>query len=429
MKRFRGVMGSAAIYALANAVNSSIPFLLIPVMTRTLSPAEYGTVTLFTMIISILGAFTGLSVHGAVSARYYRCSPQELASYIGNCFGILAVSTLVVVTVIGLFHGWLEQMTGLPGDWLIIAALASGAQFAINIRLALWQVKSRPVLYGGLQIGQSLINGLLSLVLILGIHLGWQGRAIGQVVATGLIMLVAIYSLWRRNEVSWPAGKHDARDALRFGLPLIPHTLAGLAIATIDRFYVDSMLGKAMLGHYTVAYQLGMILGMLADAYSKAYCPWLYRRLQDGSAGSLSRIVKASHVAWVGFLVFALIIWCGMKAIAPLLLGPAFTQAADLSIWFLLGNAFLGMYYSISGLYFFSGKTAYITLVTVFTCIIAASTTPVFINFWGVTGGAISFAITNATTFIIAISLSGRAYSIPWLNIHLRQRRMEQPQQ
>ena len=44
---WRGLVGNAAIYTLANVTNSAIPFLLLPVLTRVLSPEEYGLVTIF----------------------------------------------------------------------------------------------------------------------------------------------------------------------------------------------------------------------------------------------------------------------------------------------------------------------------------------------------------------------------------------------
>ena len=71
MTALKRLVNSTATYTLANVINSAIPFLLLPVLTRVLAPAEYGVVTMFATVVSVLTAFTGLSIHGAVSVRHF----------------------------------------------------------------------------------------------------------------------------------------------------------------------------------------------------------------------------------------------------------------------------------------------------------------------------------------------------------------------
>lgn len=54
----RKLFGNAAIYLGANILNAGIPFLLLPILTRVLTPADYGIVAMFSVVVSILGAFT-----------------------------------------------------------------------------------------------------------------------------------------------------------------------------------------------------------------------------------------------------------------------------------------------------------------------------------------------------------------------------------
>jgi O-antigen/teichoic acid export membrane protein len=184
------LFGNAAIYLVANILNAGIPFLLLPILTRVLTPTDYGTVAMFGIVLSVLGAFTGLSVHGAIGVRYFQLEKEELAEYVGTCIGILVISTSVLFLLIALYGSWLAEISGVPSDWLLVAVVLSGFQFLGNIRLSLWQVSGAAKKYGVFQITQSLFNAAFSLILILAVGMAWEGRVLGQSAA---VMLFGVY--------------------------------------------------------------------------------------------------------------------------------------------------------------------------------------------------------------------------------------------
>ena len=65
------LFGSAVVYALTNAISAAISLLVLPVLTRVLTPEEYGRVAMFSVVLTLFGAFTGLNVHGAIGIRYF----------------------------------------------------------------------------------------------------------------------------------------------------------------------------------------------------------------------------------------------------------------------------------------------------------------------------------------------------------------------
>ena len=71
------VRRSIVIYACAFAVAGATPFLLLPVLTRHLSPAQFGEVTSFLMVTALLGNLAGLSAHGFVTVRYFKTARAQ----------------------------------------------------------------------------------------------------------------------------------------------------------------------------------------------------------------------------------------------------------------------------------------------------------------------------------------------------------------
>lgn len=84
--RSNTLLAGTTVYLVANILNAIIPFALLPVLTRYLSPEEYGQVAMFQTLLGALMAFIGLSMQGAAGRKFYDGSlgKDDLAEYIGK---------------------------------------------------------------------------------------------------------------------------------------------------------------------------------------------------------------------------------------------------------------------------------------------------------------------------------------------------------
>jgi O-antigen/teichoic acid export membrane protein len=414
MNSVKSLLGDTFIYTGANILNAAIPFLLLPVLTRVLTPADYGTVAMFGIVVTIMGAFTGLSVHGAVGVRYFQLDRERMPPYVGACLAILAASSVVALCLVAAGRRWLESITQVPGDWLLVAVLVSSAQFVINIRLSLWQVQRKAVRYGAFQISQSLVNAGLSLLLVVGLGMAWRGRALGQAVAVTAFMVVALILFLRQAEASRPTTMDDARDALRFGVPLIPHVIGGLLIATTDRFMITNLMDVAQAGIYVVALQMGMVLGLLTDSFNKAYAPYLMGALVREDPARDRKIVRGTYLYFVAVTLAALALGVAAPELLGVLVGERFRSAAGAVLYVAMGYAFEGMYYMVTGYVFFTSKTRYLAVVTIASGAFNVIMTYILIRVNGVPGAAQAFMLSQAMIFFCTWWLAQRFRPMPW---------------
>jgi O-antigen/teichoic acid export membrane protein len=421
MKPMKKLGGSAGIYLGANVLNAGVPFLLLPVLTRVLSPADYGVIAMFGIVLSIMGAFTGLSVHGAISVRYFQMEKERLAEYVGACMTVLVASTALVFMAVLVFAIPATGLSGLPLDWLLVAIILSGLQFIANIRLVLYQVSGNAIRYGAFQIGQTSLNAVLSLFLVLSVGLAWQGRLIGQAAALGLFGAGAIYLLRKDGFLRRPKDlRLLAADALRFGLPLVPHTLGALLIVAVDRIVITKFLGLASGGVYMVALQMGQVVGLLTDSFNKAYAPWLMKRLADKENAPRDAIVRGTYVYFVVVVGVALAISGLAPWFLPYLVGPSFAPAAQLVIYTTLGFAFSGCYYMVTNYIFFESKTSLLAVVTAAVGLLNVPLTIALVNMNGVAGAGQAFVLTQLASFVGTWWLANRTHPMPWLRAVLR---------
>lgn len=409
------LFGAASIYFGANIINAGIPFLLLPILTRVLTPAEYGAVAIFLVMVGLFSAIAGLSVHGAVGVRFFQLSKNDFSDYVSSCVGILVVSTVITLVLMLIFQHWVVELSGLSIDWLSVAVLVAGAQFLINIRLSIWQVSGFAWCYGGLQISRSVLDASLTLVLLLGLGMAWQGRLLGMAYSIAFVALVGVYWLYKDGYLRRPSVWRDhANDAIKFGLPLIPHTIGSMLIFMTDRLIINQQLGPNAVGMYMVALQLGMAISLITESFNKAYAPWLYESLNKKSKILNFKIIKGTYLYF--FLILAIGLSYGLVAqyLMPFFIGEEFLNSSGLIIYIAIGFAFGGCYYMVANYIFFANKNATLAFVTISAGILNIPITYFLVKNFGVVGAAFAFMVVNFLVFLGTWFVASRVYKMPW---------------
>ena len=356
--------GTALVYTLTGALSAGVPLLLLPLLTRLLTPEEYGTVAMFALVVTVGGAFTGLSTNGAINVRYFERARVDLPRYITSCLVILLASTCIVMAVTAATLSTLASWTKIPAPWLFVAVLVAAAQFVVQIRLALWQSAGAAWSFAATRIGQAVTDASLSLLFVVAFGLTWQGRLEGILIAAMACSAFCLVSLRRGRWIGWPPSRAYIADALRFGAPLVPHTIGSLLVLMADRVLISNVLDVGSTGIYMVGMQMGMVIGLLTDAFNRAYAPWLMRSLGREDSARDRMIVRRTYL----YFVFVIVIAFAYGALAPLLLswlvGPQYQAASGIVAYVALGFAFGGMYYMVTNYVFFAGRTGGLALVT-----------------------------------------------------------------
>jgi O-antigen/teichoic acid export membrane protein len=412
------LFSTASIYFGGNIINAAIPFLLLPLLTRVLTPSEYGAIAMFVMMVTIFSAFTGLSVHGAVGVRYFQLSKDQFADYVSTCVGILIVSTTLTFLVLILFQNLIIEISGLGLDWLIAAVFVAGAQFLINIRLSIWQVSGLAYRYGALQISRSLLDAFLTLLLLLGLGMAWQGRLLGIVTSIISVAIIGIFWLYKDGYLRKPSVWRDhINDAIKFGLPLIPHTIGTMLIIIVDRLIINRLIGSEAVGIYMVALQIGVVISLLTESFNKAYAPWLFENLNKKSQIINIKIIKGTYLYFVIILMVGCLYGLLIPKLMPYLIGPEFINSGNLVIYIATGFSFGGCYYMVTNYIFYENKNASLAVITLFAGLLNIPITYLMTQSFGIAGAAFAFMFINALVFLGAWFAASRAHSMPWFFI------------
>jgi O-antigen/teichoic acid export membrane protein len=413
---YRKLLKNSFIYILGDVLNKSIPFFMLPVLTRYLTPEDYGMISVFTAFVAILAVFTGLSVHGAVNVNFFRISKDELREYIGNVIVILNVTTLSIFLFVLIFQSFLQKKLNLPTEWLFIAVVLAFTQFITTINLVLWTAEQRPKPYTFYQLAQTLVTTGLSLILIVAYKMNWEGQLIAQ--SSGIILFagISVIFLYQRKYLIFKINRNYINDALKFGIPLIPHSLAAWIKTGADRLILMSLVGSFATGIYSVAYQLGMIVSVLVTAFNKAWSPHIFKMLSSGPTyEEKKKTVKFIYMYFACILLFSVLFAYLAKYLLPLFLVDQFKESVNYIIYFSLAFAFQGMYLMVGNYIIYEKKTSLLAYVTLSTAILHISLTFLFVSYYGAVGAAMSTVISYLVTFFAIWLLSAKVYKMPWL--------------
>lgn len=415
MSAHRALFGSAAIYTVTAGLSAGVPLILLPILTRLLSPEEYGKVAIFAVVVQVLGTLTGLSVHGAVGMRYFDRDRLDFPRYVASCLAILLASTAIVMVLLVAALPWLEEFTKLPGYWLVLAVLLSGSNFVVQIQLSIWQSGKHALRFAIFRTGQALTDLVLSLLLVVVAGLGWQGRIGGVAVAGLLSAIVALIAIVRGNWLRFPVDRGYIENALRFGIPLIPHAIGGMLIAVVDRFMISNILDVASTGIYMVALQIGLVLNLMNDALNRAYSPVLIEALRVGNVDRDVKIVRATYAYFLALLLLGAAMGMLAPAILGVLVGPKFQAAAPIVILITIGQAISGMYYMVATYVFYAGRTASLAVVTLTSGLLNVGISYWLLNTMGLQGAGLAFLVAQSVLFLGTWWLSNRSRPMPWL--------------
>tara|TARA_B110000285_G_C15140477_1_gene630420 strand:- start:5974 stop:6729 length:756 start_codon:yes stop_codon:yes gene_type:complete len=223
----------------------------------------------------------------------------------------------------------------------------------------------------------------------------------------------AFFILWRKNLLFGNFNIAFVKHALNYGLPLIPHTLSGVAIMYSDKLILTYYWGLSANGIYAVGFMVGQMIGLLQNSFNQAWVPWVFQKLKTGNLTDKKRMVKITYLYIVAILCAVFVLW----AIIPFIysfLGKDFQAGIDLVLYIALGFAFNGMYKMVSVYIFYIEKTKIIAYTSVGVALLNIALNFYLIPIYHAQGAAIATMIAMAFQFVVTWWVSSRIYKMPW---------------
>lgn len=328
---FTSLAKHLASYTALTLITRAVSFLLLPVYTRILTPADYGILQLIEMTTDVAGIalvagttsgfqrfFLGAKTHSERSA--------VVAATIGLLLAQSALGGLALILGAGPIARLVLKNASLA-PLVTIAGLNFFLQAVPTVPLLLLQSLQKVRIYSILTFAKTALQASVNVLLLLVAGLGIRSFLYSTLLANVLFGVVLLVWTIRSYRPLWDGAMFQRLS--RFGAPYRLTTAGNFALTFGDRFFIQANQGPAVVGLYGLSYQFGFLVSQLGEQpFQSAWTPQRYHHAGDDQATR----DRFNALTSLGFAIVLMTVAVGVsvcaKPIVRIMAASSFADAA-----------------------------------------------------------------------------------------------------
>jgi O-antigen/teichoic acid export membrane protein len=268
------LLRNGVIYTLGNSLTALLPLLLLPLLTKSLTPLEYSEISVFQIYIFILTPLVGLESVSAVSRAYFERDVQ-LSEYINTAF-LLVVGSGLAIALLILLSMLADLKFGVSSRLALLAVAYCVLLYPFSVLANLKINEGKPFDYVLLNLLFFTANVLLVVILFFKMNRHDATLRIGPMLGASFICgVLALHVLFLRGYLSIKPGFKCLKKIGRYSAPLVVHAFAGALLGSGPILVMKAMGEEVQIGYYSIALTFGSLISILAVGLNKAVAPWL----------------------------------------------------------------------------------------------------------------------------------------------------------
>ncbi len=351
------VVKSAAWYTISNFLLRGISFITTPIFTRLMSTSDYGMASNFATWVSIMACVTNLGLgYGIVRGKVE--FEDDFKEFISSIQALTLISSSFWMILAVLFSKLFSELMALDRMLTVIIFVYLLFYHSVSYAQTNYRFEYKYKENIGISAFSTIANVLLSFGLILVFNdQRFYGRILGNILPIFILGIIFCIGFFIRgkcfyNKIYW-------KYALVISIPMIPHGLAMILLAQIDRVMIIRMCGNSQAGIYSFGYSYAVVISLLINALNDAVQPVIFTKFKENNYKSVDGL---THKICLGvILVAAEMALVGPEALK--ILGPEeYYEAIWVIAPVIFGSVFQMMYQNYSLVEIYYKKTLVIAI-------------------------------------------------------------------
>ena len=368
---------------------------------------------MLTVIGSFLGSILLMGMDSAQSMYFFKLKKegqQKQAQIVSSILQWRLISGAIIVIFSTAISPVLNKIFfGGKLSWEYFLVSFSGVLFIqITSQSAeVMRLLFRPWSYIFVVLSQSLLAAAIALILILKFNQGILGFFWGGLVAALFVAAIGwfrVRSYLRFDKLHfdlWPM-------LLRFGLPLVPASLAMYFMNTSDRWFIQHYHGEDELGLYAVGAKFAMLSSLAIETFRKAWWPLAMDSMHSENGEKTFILISNWYVCIGSF--FILILTFLSPWLIEFITGPDFHDSWPI-VGILTWKGLLYGYFMICSAGIWKAEKTYLNLYISLSILVVG----LILNFLIVpTYGIIGASVATVFTFFIWIVVTSIVSNLHW---------------
>lgn len=407
------IISHGSIYLLGSILQRCVSFVMLPIYTRCLTPSDYGTIELLSMVLDFVGIILGLRVGQAIFRFYEKYDNiQDKNEVITTSLYLVALLNLSGIFLIVLSAKPLTYFVF--GDYdnvffLILFSFTLLGQGFMEIPMTFLRAQQKPWLYVAFSV--------LKLALQLGLNIYFvviRDLHVAGVIYSALLssaIMIIILGGYTFAHTGWRASAEKAKQLVSFSIPLVFTGMISFYITFGDRYFLRLIVGLAEVGVYSLGYKFGFLLAFLvAGPFGNIWDSEKYKIHRKENAREEYRRIFFGYNLVLFLVVVGISVF--VKDLLKVMSVPAFWSAANIvpivlaayvfNIW--TGFVNLGV--------LLEQRTIEITYGTLMAAAVVTAAYLILIPHFGVMGAAWASLLAFGTRFVWVYWRSKRFYDM-----------------
>jgi O-antigen/teichoic acid export membrane protein len=401
----------------SSIVSRFLNLLLTPIYTYTFATGEYGILSNFLGYV----AFLQILLTYGMETSYFRFAsrsdkPNEV---FGTSLISLSATSMFFVLIIILFSRKISSLIGYPDHYIYIIWL--GLTVALDaitaIPFARLRLQHRPIkfaIFKMINIGINIFMNLFWIILCPRVlaynpdsflrHFYSSEIGIGYAFLSYLIASLFTFLLFLPdmglNKIIFRFER--LKEMMKYGWPILVVGIAGMVTLNIDKILIPKLIANGKdpiseLGIYSAIGKMAILMTLFSQAFRFSFEPFLFSHFKNEDSKKIYSLIMNY------FVIFGLLIFLGVIFYADILkyfigssgLGYHDKEGLKIVPWLLMGNLFMGMFYTQSLWYKLTDQTHFGAIFSIIGGILSLFINILFIPMIGYMASAIAFFVSS----------------------------------
>ncbi len=395
---------NAALYSVGEIIPRILSFLLLPLLTRYLTPSDYGITGYITTTVTFLYVLTILSVNTYALRSYYKITSEaEQKKLLGNIFLFLTMWGFImlcieVLALPVLLSTFSVKVPFYP--YFLLGLIINFFDVISVVPLIAYRVNEDAKRFVFLSVGRTIIQYILMVIFVVHYNMGLYGSYLGRL--AGCIPFAVIYFLIIRTKGIFYFNKQQIKDALTFSLPLLPGALSYLVISILDRIILERYVSLYELGIYSIASTLALTLNIVILGMYRSFEQKIFRAHNEKGYKELVDKLYRIYITLLYISGFMMIVFA--KEILVFFTTSKYHSAEEYIAYLTLAVIISGMNTFLSTLLIADNNRKVVSYASFASAIISFIINLLLIKYFGVLGACIASIISFLVVLIFYYS-------------------------
>lgn len=402
------------IYTVGSIVPKAINFLLLPIFTIYLSPADYGIIGASQSISSFMIIIFSLVLERGIYRLYHDYKTEhERKIFIGTVFyTIIFISTILTILCFlgnSLFENYIFksiQFYPYVSTTLLSAYFTS---FSL-VPFVLLQVSQNPKKYVSISVSLALLKIAFMSIFVLIFKLGALGMLLGDLIP-GILMLPIFLKIGFKN-CALLINFKILKSTLKFTSPILFSIISGWIMIYSSRIFLEKNTTLSDLGIFSLAQSFMVLLNVFVDGFWSAYSPMFYSIANNENNDGRNKLSKINitFIAFYFILAFSFSFW---SEYVVLIFDNRYSSIINILPILILSTVFSQITGIFNGQLYQSKKSSIVMFFSISGALINLALNFIFVPKYGMLGAAWVIVLTNCIILIGQYKPAQLSYYIP----------------